>query len=556
MDKGKNMRGFKLGILAATALALLPLSAAHAQQVININGVEATRVVIGPATSPLAQTIKSGLKDDYYGARAGTNAWKDAQKLYYFYGERNFEPLWLDLDGDKIQFSDKAQSIIKLFEKAELEGLRPSDYLTDALDLTDIENEPERLAALETEFSQSAIRYAQHAAGGRINPRSVSRSITLNPTRIDGAKMLIDLVQSSDPAALLYGLHPTHREFTALRQELAKKLDGVEEEQIIIPGGQLLKLGRTDDRLPLLRTRLEVPASDPANEMVYDQAVVDAVEEFQSSLGLVPDGVVGPATIAALNGANGASVEDIIANMERWRWMPKDLGDFFVLVNVPEYRLEVRSGETVRHATRVVVGKPKHATPIFSDEIEHVVVNPYWNVPLSITKNELLPASNGNPGYFAARNYELLAGGRVINASNVDWANVNPSNPPFRVRQRPGRGNALGQIKFLFPNQHSVYLHDTPSKSLFSRSYRAFSHGCVRVHNPLEFADALLAFEPDLNLSKIKSMFGSRERWNNLKSHIPVHIAYFTLRVSGDGTIRSYGDVYGHHQRLINMLKS
>ncbi len=201
-------------------------------------------------------------------------------------------------------------------------------------------------------------------------------------------------------------------------------------------------------------------------------------------------------------------------------------------------------------------GKPKHATPIFSDEIEHIVVNPYWNVPLSITRNELLPSANGNPGYFAARNYELLAGGRVINASNVDWANVNPSNPPFRVRQRPGRGNALGQIKFLFPNQHSVYLHDTPSKSLFSRSYRAFSHGCVRVHNPLEFADALLAFEPDLDLNKIKSMFGSNERWNNLKTHIPVHISYFTLRVSGDGTIRSYGDVYGHHQRLINLLDS
>lgn len=549
------MHGLKLCILAATALAVLPFSTAQAQQLININGVEATRVVIGPATSPLAQNIKAGLKADYYKAKAGSSAWKSAQKLYYFYGERNFEPLWLNLDGDKISFSNKAEAIIELFKKAELEGLRPSDYLTPALDLTNIDNEPDRLAALETEFSQSAIRYAQHAAGGRINPRSVSRSITLSPTRIDGAKMLIDLVQSDDPADLLYSLHPTHREFVALRAELAKKLNGVEEEQIIIPKGKLLKLGRTDDRLSLLRARLDVPADNPQDELIYDQTVADAVKEFQSSLGLVPDGVVGPATIAALNGANGASAEDIIANMERWRWTPKNLGDFFVFVNVPEFRLEVRSGETVRHATRVVVGKPKHATPIFSDEIEHVVVNPYWNVPLSITKNELLPASNGNPGYFAARNYELLAGGRVISASSVDWAKVNPSNPPFRVRQRPGRGNALGQIKFLFPNQHSVYLHDTQSKSLFSRSYRAFSHGCVRVHKPLEFADALLAFEPDLSASKIKSMIGSSEKWNNLKRHVPVHLAYFTLRVSADGTIRSYGDVYGYHQRLIKLLK-
>jgi L,D-transpeptidase YcbB len=258
------------------------------------------------------------------------------------------------------------------------------------------------------------------------------------------------------------------------------------------------------------------------------------------------------ATIAALNGGMAATKDDIVANMERWRWEPEEFGKFHVFVNLPEFRLRIMEDGAEKYTTRVVIGTPKHQTPVFSDEIEHIVVNPYWNVPASIATNEIKPHLLANPGYLDGQNMEMLAGGRVVNASAIDWTSTNINN--YHIRQRPGGGNALGQVKFLFPNQHDVYLHDTPSKSLFSRSYRAYSHGCVRVQNPMEFADALTKHEPGLSRASLEDMFGSKEAWVNVKNHIPVHLSYFTLRVDEDGTIRSYGDVYGANKKLIELL--
>jgi murein L,D-transpeptidase YcbB/YkuD len=238
--------------------------------------------------------------------------------------------------------------------------------------------------------------------------------------------------------------------------------------------------------------------------------------------------------------------------MERWRWEPEQYGDFHVWVNLPEFRLVVVDHGEVDYTTRVVIGTPKNQTPIFHDEIEHVVVNPYWNVPSSIATNEIAPRLVSDPGYIANQNMELLYGGKVVNAASIDWTTTSIRN--FSIRQRPGPGNALGQVKFLFPNQHDVYLHDTPSKSLFARSTRAFSHGCVRVQNPMEFANALLKNEVGMTRASLEGQFGSKERWNNLENHIPVHLTYFTLRVDEDGSIRSFGDVYGANQKLKTLL--
>jgi murein L,D-transpeptidase YcbB/YkuD len=174
-------------------------------------------------------------------------------------------------------------------------------------------------------------------------------------------------------------------------------------------------------------------------------------------------------------------------------------------------------------------------------------------VPASIARNEIAPHLVANPYYLDSQNMEMLSGGKVVNAAAIDWRTANVNQ--FHIRQKPGPGNALGQVKFLFPNQHDVYLHDTPSKSLFARSFRAYSHGCVRVENPMEFADALLANEPQLNASALEAMYGPAERWVNLKTQVPVHLSYFTLRVDADGTIRSYGDVYGANRKIIEMLE-
>ncbi len=556
------MRRLMAGLLAGAAM--MAAGVALAQETVLVGGIEATRVVIAPPQTELAEIIKQGLSEAYRTTARDSRAYAEAQKLYFMYGARHFEPIWLVEGADgRPAFAPSALEIMEVFRNAEDEGFRPSDYLTPDLDLAAAGSDPLRLAAVETAFSAAALRYAQHAVGGRIAPTRVMSTWTLQPRQINAADMLVRLAESDDPAAILRELHPRHREFLQLREALAAFNDEVVEEQISIADGPLLRPGMSDERVPMLRERLNVPVEIPESatnatvSTVYDPALVDAVKQFQASLDLTVDGVLGPATVAALNGGTATSKEDIIANMERWRWMPEDLGDFHVFVSIPEFRLFIEKGNVnrgydVAYTTRIVVGTAKNQTPVFSDQIKHVVMNPYWNVPSSIARNEIGPALMANPGYLARQNMELLYGGKVVNAAAVDWSQTSINN--FRIRQRPGAGNALGTVKFLFPNQHDVYLHDTPSKALFDRSFRAYSHGCVRVQNPMEFAAALLQNEPSLSVATLEGQRGPNERWNNLATHVPVHLTYFTLRVDADGTIRSYGDVYGLNERMKDLL--
>lgn len=549
---GRKMAKLVKGALAS--LSLLALSAhAFAIETVTIGGTEATRIIIAPPQNTLATTIREGLRQEIAEAPGGSRAHEDAQKLYYFYGARHFEPLWLTSDETgSITFSAKAQDVIALFEDAHLQGLDPDDYLTDALDIDAAKGDPQALPALEGAFSAAMLRYAQDAYSGRLNPRAVSGYIDVADKRVDETALFDALANADDPASVLMGYHPDHREFRALRDLLAAHYAGEIEAPVTIAEGKLLKPGMTDTRVPILRERLEIALPQEAAPEVYDDALVAAVEAFQEDMGLVGDGVVGPATIAALNGANGATIPDIIANMERWRWMPEDMGAFHVLVNVPEFRLDVmRDGHSAWN-TRVIVGTAKNQTPIFSDMIQHVVTNPYWNVPSSILRNEILPRVVSNPGYISSQNMELLQGGRAVDPRGVDWTQANPNQ--FRVRQRPGTSNALGQVKFLFPNSHDVYLHDTNARGLFARSMRALSHGCVRVQDPFAFAEALLAYEPDITVASLQNTLGGGERWFNMNREVPVHLAYFTLRIGEDGAVRSYGDFYGHNARMIDML--
>ncbi|MCW5721870.1 MAG: L,D-transpeptidase family protein, partial [Devosia sp.] len=404
------------------------------------------------------------------------------------------------------------------------------------------------LAKLETAFSAAVLRYADHLHNGRIKPQSISELLDIKPKSIDTAALLERLAKSQDPGPILAELEPRHPEFLALKTALAHFDDSAATRPTPIAEGPVLKPGNSDQRVSAIRVRLELPA---ATGLVYDAELVAAVKAFQERLGLEVDGVIGPATIAALNGGAATRREDILANMERWRWMPSELGAFNVFVNIPEFRLAINRDGKEEFTTRVVVGTTKNQTPIFSDNIRHLVVNPYWNVPSSIIRGEIAPAVLRNPGYIDKQNMDLLYNGTAVSPWQVDWSQVSTSNFPFRVRQRPGPGNALGQVKFLFPNKHDVYLHDTPSKGLFSRSYRAFSHGCVRVQDPMAFADALMANEPNISRASLEAMFGPNERWVNPQTQIPVHLTYFTLRADADGTLRSYGDVYGHHEKLI-----
>jgi len=539
------MNNFLVCLLAALAGAtsVLPVSAQ------DVASAVVGPVYIAPPQTPLGQTIKAGLSTAYYGAAKDSLAYAEAQKLYFFYGARHFEPIWLDETADgAVAFSAPAQKILKLFDAAETEGLRPSDYLTPDLDVTLVGTDPIKMATLETAFSRATMRYATHIYTGRIVPGSISPDLDITPKTLDEASLLVQLALSPDPVKVLAALEPTHPEFLALKAALATFDQGQIDRPIQIEAGVTLKPGMSDARVPVLRQRFELPGTP---DTVYDDSVVEAVKAFQQTRNLFVDGVMGPATVAALNGGAPLTKADIIANMERWRWMPRDLGKFNVMVNVPEFRLSISRDNKEEYTTRVVVGATKHPTPIFSDSIRHIVVNPYWNVPSSIVKAEIAPAVMRDPGYIDGHNYDLLYNGAPVSPWQVDWNQVGPTNFPFRIRQRPGASNALGQIKFLFPNKHDVYLHDTPSKSLFERDVRAFSHGCVRVQNPMEFADALMANEPNISRASLEGMFGAAERWVNPEQQIPVHIAYFTVRVAADGSLQSFQDVYGHNARLI-----
>lgn len=541
-------------LLAGVALSVLSIAAALPALGQDVASIGMERVVIAPARTPLAQTIKAGLAAAYSAARPDTAAYEEAQRLYYLYGERHFEPLWLELAADgSLTFSAKARKIISIFEDAAGEGLRPQDYLTAELDVAAADGDPVRMAALETAFSAATLRYATHIYTGRIRPRDVSASLDIEPKRLDEAALLMRLAATDAPGEVFAELEPKHPEFLALKAALARVEDDKVDRPQPVPDGPVLRLGMSDPRVPLLRERLKL-AGAPDALTVYDAGLYEAVKAFQESQGLEADGIIGPATVAAFNGGRAVTRADILANMERWRWMPRELGEFNVMVNVPEFRLAINDHGREAYATRVVVGTPKNQTPIFSDNIRHIVVNPYWNVPPSIVANEVAPAVLQNPGYIGRQNMELLYNGSVISASSVNWGMVSSNSFPFKVRQKPGTGNALGQIKFLFPNKHDVYLHDTPSKSLFSRAFRAYSHGCIRVQNPMEFAEALMANEPNISRASLEALFGPSERWVNPEKKIPVHIAYFTLRVEKDGDIRSYGDVYGHNERLIELM--
>ncbi|MBE7733100.1 L,D-transpeptidase family protein [Devosia faecipullorum] len=541
------MSKFVVGVGVVALLAAALAQPAMAQQA--VANLEASRVVIAPPQSAIARIIKDGLSAAYYGARAGTAAHDDAQRLYFLYGERYFEPIWLTEDGSgKVGFSPAADKIIALFRDAASEGLRPEDYLTPAIDLQTMPDNGMAMAGLETAFSAAVMRYANHIHNGRIRPQSITENFDIKAKPINEAALLERLAASNDPAAILGELEPRHPEFLALRASLATFETSKAERPTPIADGPVLRPGNSDARLPAIRARLDLRASASTS---YDATTVSAVKAFQQSEGLEVDGIIGAATIAAFNGGVATRREDIIANMERWRWMPSDLGNFNVFVNIPEFRLAINRAGQEEYTTRVVVGTTKNQTPIFSDNIRHIVVNPYWNVPSSIIRGEIAPAVLRNPGYIDSQNMDLLYNGSAVSPWQVDWSQVSTSNFPFRVRQRPGPGNALGQVKFLFPNKHDVYLHDTPSKALFSRSFRAFSHGCIRVQNPMEFADALMANEPNISRASLEAMFGPSEKWVNPQTQIPVHLTYFTLRVDADGTIRNFGDVYGHNEKLI-----
>jgi len=473
-----------------------------------------------------------------------------------FYEARRYAPLWIE--GRKP--SRQMLALRTLMDRAAIYGLDAGIYQTPDF-AASYPDDAERIAVVDAEFSQAVARFVTHLGAGRIEPTVISPLITLTPERPNISDALARLARSTAVAVELGRFEPPHAQYKALRAALSKlRAMPNDADRIVVPEGDLLKPGMLDARVPILRARLSVAQPPDADPEVYDDTLVEAVQLAQAEHELKPDGVVGPRTLAALNGrSREEDIASVVANLERWRWMPRDLGSFHVIVNVPEFMVRVVDQANVVHQTRVIVGKPTNPTPTFSNVMSHLIVNPYWNVPASIVRKEMIPAVRSNPGFFSRGGYQVfgLVGGRYrqINPYWVNWHMVSPRQ--IQVRQIPGDFNALGRIKFMFPNQHDVYLHDTPSKKLFERDDRALSHGCVRVDRPLEFADAILPVAaPDWNSTRLKDLYGKSERLVKFEAPVPVHLSYFTAAVSPDRSLRLFQDIYGYDARMAEFLGS
>ncbi len=498
------------------------------------------------------------------------------------YAARDFEPIWVWDKG----LNQKGVRVLSQMSTADDDGLRSADYLPASLDsfsddAGDVASDKAALARIDLEITRAAITYALHASRGRVEPREISRHYSIRPERAAPAEALEKLTRTVRPGQYLAGLLPDFPEYHALKAALQeyRALAGGETFERIA-NGRLIRPGRKDERIRQVRRRLiqlsmytlkvtedsvvrseQASAAEQAlSSIVYDRRLVKAVKRFQRSRGLKSGGIIGRNTIAALNRDNSKTeLNKVLINLERMRWLPQDLGARHVFVNQAGFKVRLIDQGKVIHESRVIVGKPKHQTPVFSDEMEYIVFNPYWNVPRSIAVNEMLPRLARNPYYLSQRGYQVFyhdgRRSRRIDSSYVDWWRISRGNFRFHIRQPPGRSNALGKMKFMFPNKHNIYLHDTPTKSLFSRTSRAFSHGCIRVQNPDKLAKLLLRLDRGWSARKIDRMVASgRNQRINLKTKVPVHLKYFTAWPNPDGTITFNKDIYGRDRALIKSL--
>ncbi|QEL24227.1 L,D-transpeptidase family protein [Bosea sp. F3-2] len=453
---------------------------------------------------------------------------RERNEIIAAYQANENKPFWIDGKG----WNEAGKRIVAQLGRAGEDGLRPGDYPLPAFEASD----KAKLAEADIRLSALAVLYARDARGGRIDPRRLSKLITPTLYLPSATEVLSELAGAADAGAVLAAYNPPHEGYQRLKAKLAEMREHLDDTPLVrIPAGPALKLGMRDERVPLVRARLGL---GPSEEPVFDRSTSLALADFQKKAGLPANGILSERTLAALGKpASARGEEDIVAQMERWRWLPPDLGTDHIMVNVPEMRVRViRSGKVV-HEARTIIGKPESATPIFSHKMDHVIVNPSWYVPPSILKKEFLPGLAADPDYAAKRGYVVTRtrGGGVS------------------VRQPPGERNALGWIKFMFPNEHAVYLHDTPNRRLFAGERRALSHGCVRVENPFALADQVLG--PEWTHERLKRLIGSGERRINLPQPLPIHLVYNTIVVGADGHVTRFDDVYGFHRLVRQALE-
>lgn len=477
----------------------------------------------------------------------------DDADLASFYGSNGLRPIFLGPEGEarRLALRDAIGNVPR-------HGIPVARYQPDRLTAT------EGLAA-EIAHAHALSRLLRDLTGGVLNPTRVDPEIKRQPVRTAVVPLLARFEAAADPAAVLAGAGPDHPAYLALQQALSGPADLVVPQGLPRIATGVWRPGQRAAAITDLRTRLAAIgfAADAPDATLYDDALARAVADYQRAAGLPDDGVAGPRTIAALNGDGGtgqdARQRAILVAMERMRWMAsEDLDSRHVWVNIPEFSTTIVEDGAEVFRTRSVMGKdtPEMRTPEFSEMMANVVVNPSWNVPRSIAVRDYLPRLQANR--HALSHLDVVDGaGRVLARDGIDFGRYSAASFPFRLRQKPSDDNALGVVKFIFPNPWNIYLHDTPSKHLFANRVRAESNGCIRIGDPVDLARALLSRQTDDPAAMFqRARDRERETWLKLTPAVPVHLVYFTAWPGPDGRIRLFDDIYGRDARIWEALQA
>jgi L,D-transpeptidase YcbB len=501
------------------------------------------------ADQPVADKLK-----EMFGAKSLRYFDRKAERaaVEKFYGVREFAPLWTQAGG----LTDQAKGVIARLRDAASDGLNAADYPVPDFKAA---TTPDALAEADLKLTASMLDYARQAQSGRMHWSQVSADISYPEHPIDPNEVLANVTSAKDASAALDGYNPPQKLYKELKAKLAELRGQGDGPVIQIADGPVLKytpargkkqaeVVMEDPRVPQLRAKLGLPEN--ADDTRYDARVAEAVRKFQEGAELKATGALDSSTLRALNSPKrDKQIDTVIVNMERWRWLPRDLGapaigDAYVILNVPDFTLKVMQHGAQVWTTRVVAGKPGiHATPLLSETMKFITVNPTWNVPPSIIYNEYLPALQQDPTVLQRMGLKL----------------EQARDGSIHISQPPGEANALGRIRFNFPNKFLVYQHDTPDKHLFAKEERAFSHGCMRVQNPDQYASVLLNItlpNDHYTPEKIRSMYGNSEIDLKFPTPIPVNITYQTAFVDDGGKLQFRKDVYGRDATMISMLKS
>lgn len=483
----------------------------------------------------------------------------NADLLPGFYRTRGYAPAWVDDHGLTVA----GRQLLDLLRSADVEGLCPEEYhLAQIEPLVELEADyrrygilfdPVYMARLDLLLTDAFLLYAAHLVEGRVDPTEVHEGWRARPRRFDLARLLSHALIGDQVGPVLADLAPPHQGYLLLREELERyrrisALGGWPA----IPAGPVLRAGDTDPRLPWLRLRLlaggDLLEHDAAGGELFDKETATALVRFQHRHGLDGDGVLGPKTLAALNVPVEARIRQIELNLERWRWLPKDLGERHILVNIAGFQLTVVEGEQTVMTMPVVVGTAYRKTPVFSARVNHLVFAPYWNVPPTILREDKLPKIKADPGYVQRQHFEIVHGTEeqptFLDPWKIPWRRVTAATFPGQLRQKPGPWNPLGRVKFMFPNAFDVYLHDTPEKHLFGRDARSFSSGCIRIQRPLDLARYLLKAQGWGRNRILAAMARSTPLRVDLIRSIPVHVLYWTAWVDSEGILQFRDDIY------------